>query len=123
MYSAEGYPSTTFVPATCAGCGGLQFSVRLDDEEGCVERTCVACDVRVLMLDSADHTDDADLEQAACPCGGATFNAGVGFAFYDDDADIRWVYVGLRCVADGILGCYGEWKIGYGPSRHLLAAV
>jgi hypothetical protein len=122
-YSAEGYPSTVVVPATCAACDGVQFSVRLDDDEGCVERTCASCRARVLMLDSAQYVDDAELESAACPCGGETFNVGVGFAFYDGAEDVHWVYIGLRCVADGALGCYGEWKIGYGPSRHLLAAV
>jgi len=122
-YSEDGYPSTTVVHAACAGCGGVQFSVRIDDEEGCAERTCVACGVRVEMLDSADYIQDAELTSAACPCGGGTFNVGVGFAFYDGDDDVRWVYIGLRCVVDGVLGCYGDWKIGYGPSRHLLTAV
>ncbi len=67
--------------------------------------------------------DDATLEGAECPCGGTTFNTAVGFAFYEDSNDVKWVYLALRCTQDGVLGCYADWKIGYAPSEHLLRAV
>lgn len=121
-FSASGYPVGRVVHARCA-CGGSQFHVRVDDEEGCAERTCVACGTAVLMLDSGDTVEDADLEEAACPCGNESFDVAVGFALGDGGQDLRWVYVGLRCVRDGVLGCYTDWKIDYSPSLHLLDSV
>jgi hypothetical protein len=77
----------------------------------------------VPLLDSAEYLDDADLGDAGCPCGGERFNVAIGFARYPDSEDIRWVYLGLRCVSDGVLGCYADWKIDYSPSAHLIEAV
>lgn len=74
------------------------------------------------MLDSAEFVEDADLGEAACPCGGEIFNVAGGFALRVD-GEVRWVYIGLRCVADGILGCCAEWKIDYSPTAHLLTQV
>ena len=50
-------------------------------------------------------------------------NLAVGFAFYQDSEDVRWLYIGLRCVACGELGVYGDWKIDYAPSKKLLDQV
>jgi hypothetical protein len=122
-FTADGYPATTVVHAVCAACGGDRFQVRLDDDEGCAERTCAACGARSWLLDSAEYEEDADLEEAACPCGEEIFELAVGFAYYDGGEDVRWVYVGLRCVADGTLGCFADWKIDYSPTSHLLDAV
>lgn len=37
------------------------------------------------------------------------------------DDEVRWVSVGLRCLTDGTLGVYTDWKIDYTPTAHLLA--
>ena len=37
-----------------------------------------------------------------------------------EDGDIRWLWVGLRCLAGGTMGVYEDWKINYGPSNFLL---
>ena len=37
-----------------------------------------------------------------------------------DNLPVRWLYIGCRCTACGILGCYADWKVAYSPSRHLL---
>ncbi|GAA1902533.1 hypothetical protein [Lapillicoccus jejuensis] len=121
-YTAAGYPATRVVHARCARCTGATFRLRVDDEEGCAERTCTACgDVR-LMLDSGDVIEEADLGEAECPCGGAVFEVAVGFAFTAEQ-DVRWVYVALRCTADGVLGVYADWKIDDSPGDHLLTEV
>ncbi|MFD8377747.1 hypothetical protein ACFV2X_04055 [Streptomyces sp. NPDC059679] len=52
-------------------------------------------------------------------CGGERFEAAVAFSLGGDGA-VRWVTVGLRCVDDGVSGIYIDWKIGYGPTDHLL---
>lgn len=121
-YSADGYPVARVIIAECRDCGSRSFSVRVDDVEGCAERTCTECGRTELMSDSAKFVDHAELEGAQCPCGGEIFNVAGGFALRDN-GDIRWVYVGLRCQADGVLGCYGEWKIDYSPTSHLFTQV
>jgi hypothetical protein len=122
-YSAETYPVRTVVHATCGSCSGVEFAITLDEEEGCAVRTCASCDQAQALLDSDEYLDEATLEGAECPCGGTTFNTAVGFAFYDDSDDVRWVYLVLRCTADGVLGCYADWKIDYAPTGQLLQAV
>jgi ribosomal protein L37E len=121
-YSAQGYLVQRVTHARCSACGSDTFHVRVDDEEGCAERTCVACGVAAFMLDSADYVEDADLGPAECPCGGQAFNVAVGFAVHDV-GDPRWVYLGMRCAEDGLLGVYADWKIDYTPSSHLFASV
>jgi hypothetical protein len=74
------------------------------------------------MLDSSEFADEANLESAECPCGGDSFDVAVGFALRDD-GDVRWVYIGLRCVQDGVLGCYADWKIDYSPSVGLMESA
>jgi hypothetical protein len=36
-----------------------------------------------------------------------------------DDTSIKWITVGARCGACGILGAAADWKIDYSPSEHL----
>lgn len=79
------------------------------------------------MLDSADYADDASPEECACPCGGEEFELAVGFAMAEvADAEgspigreVNWVSIGARCVRDGTLGVYADWRIGYAPTDHL----
>ncbi|WP_346535488.1 hypothetical protein [Micromonospora sp. DPT] len=121
-FEAGGYPLAWVVHAACAGCGGSEFGVRVDDDAGYADRTCQTCGERWVMLDSADLAENADPGDAACPCGGERFDAAVGFAVRED-GEVRWVSVGLRCRVDGVLGVYADWKIDYSPSGHLLARV
>ena len=123
-FAAGGYTVAAVVHAACATCGALDagFSVMLDDEEGAAIRTCRSCHAEVAMLDSVEFMEDADLGEAACPCGHEVFDVAVGFALREN-AEVRWVSLGLRCLNDGLLGVYADWKIDYSPSRHLLSAV
>ena len=110
------------VHARCSVCDADRFHLEVDDEEGFARRRCSACGAPVVMLDAADVAEEAEPEAAACPCGGEEFEVAVGFALRED-REVRWVYLGLRCVLDGVLGVYADWGIDYTPSRHLLARV
>ncbi|GAA3941267.1 hypothetical protein [Actinoplanes auranticolor] len=56
------------------------------------------------------------------PCGNETFAAALGFALTADE-EVRWISVGLRCLTDGTLGVYTDWKIDYTPSAHLITGA
>ena len=121
-FRAGGYPVQRVIHACCTGCGGSAFGVLVDDEQGYVERRCTSCATRFVMLDSADVDDEAEPDDAACPCGNETFQVAVGFAAVAD-GEVRWVSIGLRCLRDGILGVYTDWKIDYAPTTHLFDRV
>jgi hypothetical protein len=117
-----GEPVARVERAACAACGGTAFEVGVDDDAGYAARACVACDDVVEMLDSAEVSEEAEPGGAACPCGNETFEVAVGFATAPDD-EIRWVFLALRCLADGTLGVYADWSIDYAPTAHLLQQV
>lgn len=121
-YTASNYPVGGVVQSRCRSCDATTFTVRVDDEQGCAVRECVACDASAFIADSEEYADDADLGDASCPCGAETFEVGVGFSLRED-GDVRGITVGGRCVACGVLGAYADWKIDYSPTAHLLDAV
>jgi hypothetical protein len=106
-------------PLACPLCGDTSFFALVDDEQGVAAVDCLDCGTRTLVADSAEHIDDAELELCACPCTGETFSASVGYAMTQDD-EVRWISLGLRCLTDGVLGVYADWKIDYVPTAHLL---
>jgi hypothetical protein len=121
-FAAGGYRIDRTVQAVCAGCAGQAFRLRADADEGAVERTCARCDHVLLMLDSRDHWEDAEPVEMECACGADVFEVVVGFSLRAGD-EVRWISVGIRCVADGVLGCCADWKIDYSPSGQLLELV
>ena len=106
--------------ARCA-CGSLAFTLLTDRREGCAERVCAACTTRQFIADSADSWTDARPRKWKCTgCKKSTCNVGVGFSLVASGTAVRWLYVGVRCVTCGVLGCYVDWRIGYEPSLQLL---
>ncbi|MEV0827241.1 hypothetical protein [Nonomuraea rubra] len=93
-YRAGGYAVRQVKEVVCAGCAGRHFNVLADDVEGCVRRICAGCRETSYVADSADHAEEADLAECACPCGGEEFAVAVGFALRGD-GEVRWVSVGL----------------------------
>lgn len=121
-YTQDGYPVSDFRLAKCS-CGSDIFNMATDDDEGVAKRTCVTCASEHFICDSEEFQEDAKLEEFSCiECGSKQANIGVGFSLYDD-GEIRWLYVGARCVACGILGCFADWKVAYSPSRDLIERV
>jgi len=119
-YAQRNYPARDVVPLKCRACPSELFEVEADDTEGCARRRCVRCKTEHFYLDSEEYWDDADPEQCICTCEKAVFHTAVGFARTLDEKDVKWVYIGLRCVACGLAGVYADWKIDYSPSLGLL---
>ncbi|MBX7105545.1 MAG: hypothetical protein K1X57_15790 [Gemmataceae bacterium] len=123
-YSKEnGYIAEHFADAVCA-CGGKVFRLFLDDTAGVAGRVCLACDAEAHPIgDSAEFMDEAEVQDAACPCGKEAFEITVGVSLYDDSEDVRWLYLGCRCPACGLTAVYGDWKNEFNGYRELLARV
>jgi len=119
-YSAKSYPVQHFAEAVCV-CGGCRFRLTVDDTEGAAVRECVSCGHKHPVGDSAEYLEDAELEECECPCGQAAFELTVGVALYPKSEDVRWIYLGCRCVGCGLVGCYGDWKNEYEGYQDLLA--
>ncbi|WP_433183323.1 hypothetical protein [Actinoallomurus sp. CA-150999] len=124
------YVAHQVVSAHCGHCTGQVFVLETGESSTCVRRTCVQCDQTAYMLDSEEYWPTTEEEAEVgyiveCTCGSDEFETAVGFTFYDDTpaSDIRWVNIAVRCTSDGLIGYCASWKIGYGPSRHLVDSV
>lgn len=123
-YEAEGYAVDAVRICRC-GCGSDEFALEADRDEGCGQRICAHCGAMHLICDSGEHWEEAEPESWQCTeCGCETCNLGVGFSLYEADkatnADVRWISIGNRCSNCGTLGNFVDWKVGYGPSSHLI---
>lgn len=118
-HRAGGHPVAETRRLVCPPCQGATFRVLVDDEAGVALAQCLTCAAQTPIGDSADHLDDAELGECACPCGAQTFAVTLGYAMTADQ-EVRWLSVGLRCTTDGTLGVYTDWKIDYTPTAHLL---
>src|SRR5262245_50686038 len=121
---SNSYVATRFATPTCACKGSTKkkqvsrsrasqpstFRLAVDDDVGAAVRTCTACAKEHPIADSADYLADADLEECECPCGGDAFELVIGVALYRGSDDVRWFYIGCRCPACGLVGCYADWK-------------
>lgn len=116
------YVPAQFADARCK-CGSGTFRLRIDDEQGAAIRVCAKCGAEHAMGDSDEYLEDAELQEAQCVCGGEVFEITVGVSLYDDSDDVRWLYVGCRCPACGLTGCYGDWKNEFNDYRKLLGRV
>jgi hypothetical protein len=119
--TADSYPADRVIHATCA-CGNARFRLSVDADEGCAQRTCTSCKQKHLICDSAESWADASAKPVKCPCGGKEFDVAVAFS-HRDDGSLRWITVGERCTACGVLGAAVDWKIDYEPTHHLYEAV
>jgi len=73
--------------------------------------------------DSEDYLEEAELEECECPCRFDKFEVTVGVALYGGTEDVKWLYLGCRCVRCGLTACYGDWKNEYEDFRELLKRV
>ncbi len=121
-YSRNSYVAEKFADAICT-CGGSTFRLALDDNEGAAVRTCLSCRKQHPIGDSAGYLADAELEECACSCGGETFEITVGVALYKGSEDVRWLYLGCRCLGCKLAAVYGDWKNECPDFRAFLAKI
>ena len=121
----DGYLATQFRHSICT-CGGRQFFVAYDENEGLARRCCDKCRKEHFLFDSEMHwpvDEDDEIEELTtlvCPCKGRIFNLCSGFAMRDSGQDIKWITVGCRCTNCGTLGAFVDLKISESPSLQFL---
>ena len=118
----NGYPADHFTDAACS-CGGRAFSLALDDTEGAAVRTCTACGSAHPIGDSGEYLADAALETCACPCGCEQFEIAAGISLYEGSSDVKWLYLGCRCIDCGLTAVYGDWKNEFNGYQEFLALI
>ncbi len=105
----------------CACGGGVMtkafgrgtFFILADDEEDGAALVCGNCGAEGFVADSQRFIRPKLLRDEAfseCVCGKRDFHIVVGAALYADSTDVRWWYVGGRCVHCSMLGVYIDWK-------------
>ncbi|WP_206072821.1 hypothetical protein [Mesorhizobium temperatum] len=100
-----------------------RFSL-MPDDEGVARRTSTVCATEHFICDSQDYWDESEPERLVCiECESEVANVGVGFSIYPARGGVRWLYVGYRCSACGVLGCFAGWKVGTLDSMILLDNV
>ena len=117
---ANQYEATAFASSQCT-CGSRLFTLESDDVEGVARRTCCQCRSSAFMGDSGEFAAEAQLERHVCVCDAAAFELQVGVALYAGSSDIRWAYIGARCVACTLVGVFADWKCNGGDAAAFLA--
>lgn len=120
--NGDDYVPVHFADAVCT-CGRHEFLLLLDDGAGVAARVCATCGDDHVMADGEDFLDDAELEDTECLCGSPVFEITIGVSLYRDSEDVKWLYVGCRCPACGLVGAYGDWKNEFGHYAELLKRV
>ena len=125
--SRQGY-SVDFIADCKCSCGSSVFELLVDDLEGVAQRVCTQCSDRHTLADGANYLEDAELQTQVCDCGEKSFEVSVGVHVYRDGKqeltdNVRWLYLGVRCLACKRLGIAGNWKNDFEPVQELLALV
>lgn len=121
LLTAESHVATRFVVAKCS-CGNKHFQLFGDQDEGCAKRLCVSCGAESLICDSEEVWAESKPKKLKCRCKNDVYEIAVGFSLRED-GEIKWVTVGERCIACGMLGSYVDWSIKYAPTAHLFTKV
>jgi hypothetical protein len=123
-------PITVFADAVCE-CGGRVFTLQLDDEYQEAALFCKACDSQHLFHTTNvdgyyEGHPEADTEWCGCPCtkrGATYYEITLGASLYDGSDDVRWVHIGCRCVACGLVAFYASWHRIEIPYQTLFARL
>jgi len=127
-HSEGGYLASTFRPVRCS-CGSDRF--KLERAREVTRRICAACSSSKFICRTAEGWEEAEAEEgveyySCVACQTQEANVVVGFAAYEEYPEIdgvKWFYVGVRCAECGILGCFNDGKVGWGPAAEVHDSV
>lgn len=116
------YVAAKFRQSQCR-CGSYVFKLESDEEAGAARRICIECGNVHLMGDSSEYAEGANFDNHICVCDGEHFELISGVALYEGSNDVRWYYIGCRCVKCQLVGVFADWKCEAGDAETLLADV
>lgn len=119
QYQVLDHPVDRLAVSACRVCGHGVFTVVADYGGSGARRICVSCGEVAFVADSEDYWMDDGAGPVLCDCGGDSFEVAVSFTMYANGEDVRAVCVGVRCLADGMIGAPADWNIRDHPSLHL----
>lgn len=103
----NGYQMSSYADVVCS-CGGREFHLYSDDDEGGAFVICTSCKVEQDIESSREYIEES--LNNICNCDNRSLKIGVGKAYYPESSDPRWVYVGAHCSKCGLKGVYVDWK-------------
>ena len=122
-YSTENvYIAVKFADSVCS-CSHRVFTLQMDDSTGAAAHICGKCRTDHGIGDSDEYYDKAEPWLCECLCKSELLEVTIGVALYADSEDVRWFYIGARCPAYRLNGCYGDWKMQWNGYQTLLANV
>lgn len=68
------------------------------------------------MGDSRDYAEDAEFEEHVCVCDCEEFELAPAVALYAESNDVKWFYVGCRCIECGLVGVFVDYKCEAGDA-------
>lgn len=121
--AANGYPLGVDYAPVCACGSKTGHHLTVDDAEGGAMLTCCGCAARGFVADSQRYLSPGAMHRdlfRECICRGRAFEVVIGAALYEGSREVRWWYVGGRCLRCGCLGIYGDWKDDGAPWEEAL---
>jgi len=103
---SNGYTPSSFELITCTK-GHELFEMYSDYTKGGCGIICTECDEGISVADSADYMEE--IVQNTCVCESEKFYIMLAKAYYEDSADVRWVYIGGMCPNCRLAGVYVDW--------------
>lgn len=100
------YPIDKYELLACA-CGSESFHLFSDDEESGAYVRCLACGLAKDIEESRGYIETE--RHNVCTCENRDLKIGLGWAFYANTTDVRWVYVGAECPECKLAGVYVDW--------------
>lgn len=123
VFTEDEEPTEQYRQATCQ-CGSDVFRLEADRRHGVAKRICTQCSAVHFICDSEELWGKADPKPYECiACGAEEANVGAAFCLVEDEDDVRWIYLGTRCVKCGTIACYVDWKIPHVPPFELIDRV
>lgn len=119
---ANTYSAKHFANAVCK-CDNTTFHLLVDGDEDVAVRVCCQCKKDCPVGDSQEYLEVANLEECACPCEAEEFEITCGVALYKNSEDVKWFYLGCRCIKCGLTAIYADWKTESGNYQDFLKTI
>ena len=111
VFTEESMPTDQQQLAQCE-CGSTVFRLQADRRQGAAQRICTQCEAVHFICDSEEVWERVEPKPYECiACSADEANVGAAFCHVEDEADVRWLYLGTRCAKCGTIACFIDWEV------------